>query len=351
METMNYEQAYTHLVYVVQDVIGWADSVVADRLTDVLDECVAGLRAAQPVRHAEGDRVVRRADGAAGVVTSVFDSPTDPGSDAVGVQFDDPKIGSCGGAHSAFDRESQDEILAAWQRGDDAPQDAVVHHLVATGQTANRDTARTLARSGNVVVNLSDLSRPMTDALVGPLSPLGDGDPELCPQVITLRNLSTLNALIGRGLVVRAGRINQRYGTLTEAGERARAELLGEQDDATTDDQPVECRTGLCDCHEGGRPTSDATVLVENETPNAATNGSEALYKAVGRVLPMATELARYVAQLRRWAQDYNAGSDWDRGRSSAYTMVADQLERDMLRDLAPLLRDEAARRYHDQED
>lgn len=80
----------------------------------------------------------------------------------------------------------------------------------------------------------------------------------------------------------------------------------------------------------------------------AAPEWQPALYDAVRAATPMLTDLARYIAQLRRWATQ-SAEGEWECGRAFALATVADNLERDFLGDLAALLMPEAVR--HDAQD
>jgi hypothetical protein len=75
------------------------------------------------------------------------------------------------------------------------------------------------------------------------------------------------------------------------------------------------------------------------------TNTSSAdVYRAVQRHNPTLVSLARYVAQLRRWAEFTENDSVEDRAQQYAYQLVARQLE-GLLGDLAPMLMPEAVRR------
>lgn len=113
---------------------------------------------------------------------------------------------------------------------------------------------------------------------------------------------ATRRALILRGLVVDYG------GTLTDAGQRA-------------------------------------VDKMDAESSAAAVDQTDGLYLAIRGTVPALTDVARYVAQLRRWATSTEAATtDWDNGWRSACNMIAGQLEKDVLRDLAPLLMPEAVR-------
>lgn len=164
--------------------------------------------------------------------------------------------------------------------------------------TCDRHTA-TRHRPPALVTNVSDLSPRMREALLYTVKQEG---PHLMAE-------PTGRALENRGLLTRVG---LRY-RLTEAGLRARFSL-------------VEL--------EAGRSAQAETVQ-----PAPAD-----LYDAIRAAGPALVDVARYVAQLRRWAVEETV-SLWDEGRQSAFAMVADQLEEHVLRDLAPVLMPEAARR------
>jgi hypothetical protein len=106
------------------------------------------------------------------------------------------------------------------------------------------------------------------------------------------------------------------------------------------------CRRGLTeDLGSGCYRLTDKGVGAAKEFQPAAEVSSDArLYNAIRGANPALTTVARYIVQLRRWATQPTTG-DWERGRVATFTLVADQLERDVLRDLAPLLLSEAAQR------
>lgn len=93
---------------------------------------------------------------------------------------------------------------------------------------------------------------------------------------------------------------------------------------------------------DAGRRALDRIIAEES---NVSTSSEAAdLYDAVCRTSPALTDLARCIAQLRRWAAE-PAANEWERGRVFALAMVADQLKRDALGSMAPLLMPEAIRR------
>lgn len=164
-------------------------------------------------------------------------------------------------------------------------------------ETCDRHTAPR-HRPPALVTNVSDLSPRMREALLYTVKQEG---PHLMAE-------PTGRALENRGLLTRVG---LRY-RLTEAGLRARFAL-------------VEL--------EAGRSAQVETV--QPAPPD--------LYEAIRAAVPALVDVARYVAQLRRWAGAKSEDS-WDEGWHAAFAMVADQLEEHVLRDLAPVLMSEAVR-------
>jgi len=149
----------------------------------------------------------------------------------------------------------------------------------------------------SIVTNHSDLS-PGAKAL------LLAGTPDA--ERITPHTKS-LDILVQRGLAVRTGvRDTGRY-RLTDKGAAAAAQL-----------QPI------------AAPSVDAR-----------------LYDAVRAASPTLTRIARYIAECRQWSTK-DPINDWDKGWTTALSMVADQLECDVLGELAPLLIPEANRRARD---
>jgi hypothetical protein len=105
------------------------------------------------------------------------------------------------------------------------------------------------------------------------------------------------------------------------------------------------CRRGLAeDLSSGCYRLTDKGVTAAQSRPAVKVSPEARLHDAIHDVNPALISVARYVVQLRRWANEPTT-SDWERGRANAHAMVADQLERDVLCGLAPLLLPEAARR------
>lgn len=92
------------------------------------------------------------------------------------------------------------------------------------------------------------------------------------------------------------------------------------------------------------RGAAAAEQLRSLVAPTTIPHWQAELYPALRRAAPALTNVARHVAQLRRWATEPVTG-EWEQGRQSAWSLAADQLERDVLGDLAPLLMPEAVRR------
>lgn len=92
------------------------------------------------------------------------------------------------------------------------------------------------------------------------------------------------------------------------------------------------------------RGVAAAEQLRSLVAPTTIPHWQAELYPALRRAAPALTNVARHVAQLRRWATEPVTG-EWEQGRQSAWSLAADQLERDVLGDLAPLLMPEAVRR------
>lgn len=155
-----------------------------------------------------------------------------------------------------------------------------------------------------VVANYSDLSPNMRNLLL-------DGAPN---AERSTTHLKSLNALCDRGLAIHTDLRKAGHYRLTDRGVAAAAHLRSLDTPTTT-----------------------------------AVATSAAFYDAVRHAFPALTDVARYVAQLRRWAAEPVADNDeWEKGRASAFTMIAGQLEEGVLGDMAPLLLPEAIR--HDAE-
>jgi len=103
-------------------------------------------------------------------------------------------------------------------------------------------------------------------------------------------------------------------------------------------------RTGVRETGRYRLTGKGAAAAAQLQPVTAAPSVDARLYDAVRAASPTLTRIARYIAECRQWSAK-DPVNDWDRGWTAALSMVADQLERDVLGELAPLLLPEATRR------
>lgn len=90
------------------------------------------------------------------------------------------------------------------------------------------------------------------------------------------------------------------------------------------------------------RLTDKGAAAAAQLQPTASVDAR--LFDAMRDASPALIHAARYIAHCRQWITK-DPVNDWDKGWTAALSMVADQLERNILGNLAPLLMPEAARR------